>query len=234
MYIPADFDESRLEVLRALIAAHPFGSLITHGQNGLDANHLPFELLTDGPEGTPGRLIAHVARANPVWREVADGDEVLVIFRGGDAYISPNWYPSKHEAHRQVPTWNYVVVHAHGRVTVRDDEKFVRGVVGRLTRTHEAALPNPWKMTDAPKDYLDAMLKAIVGVEIEITRLVGKRKLGQNKAAADTRGAGMALLARGNVEIGDAMLAHAQAAEDKAAAQREPMRGPDTHDDTRD
>ncbi|MGU7857445.1 FMN-binding negative transcriptional regulator [Burkholderia orbicola] len=209
MYVPADFNEPNPDALRELILQHPFGSLITHGKRGLDANHIPFELMSG--DGGLGELHAHVARANPVWQDVADGDEVLVIFRAGDAYISPNWYPSKHVAHRQVPTWNYRVVHAHGRITVRDDEKFVRGVVARLTRTHEASQPVPWKMGDAPPDYIDTMLQAIVGLQIEITRLVGKRKLGQNKAEADIRGAGEGLVAQGHLAIGEAMLAEADA-----------------------
>ncbi|HEP6278089.1 TPA: FMN-binding negative transcriptional regulator [Burkholderia vietnamiensis] len=209
MYVPADFAESNPDALRELIVQHPFGSLVTHGASGLDANHLPFELLPR--DGGLGELHAHVARANPLWQEVANGDDVLVIFRAGDAYISPNWYPSKHVAHRQVPTWNYVVVHAYGRITVRDDEKFVRGVVARLTRTHEASQPVPWKMADAPKDYFDALLQSIVGLQIEITRLVGKRKLSQTKAADDIRGAADALIANGQVAIGDAMLEQADA-----------------------
>src|SRR5690606_29937790 len=118
---------------------------------------------------------------------------VLVVFRAADAYVSPNWYPSKHKSHRQVPTWNYRVVHAYGRITIRDDERFVRGMVARLTRTHEASQPTPWKMTDSPKDFIDGMLKAMVGREVDITRLVGKLKLGQNKSADDMCGAGEAL-----------------------------------------
>jgi len=204
MYVPAHFDESNTGVLHALIAQHPFGTLVTHGASGLDANHIPFELLAN--EGALGTLHAHVARANPLWQDVADGDEVLAIFRAGDAYVSPTWYPGKHETHRQVPTWNYVVVHAHGRIRIRDDEKFVRGVVARLTRTHEANEAQPWKMGDAPPDYLDTMLKAIVGLEIEITRLAGKRKLSQNKEARDIRGAGEALVARGRDDLGAPML----------------------------
>ncbi|MBW9105351.1 FMN-binding negative transcriptional regulator [Paraburkholderia phenoliruptrix] len=204
MYLPADFTEARTDQLHALISQHPFGTLITHGASGLDANHIPFDLASE--EGELGVLHAHVARNNPLWQDLANGAEVLVVFHAGDAYISPTWYPSKHETHRQVPTWNYVVVHAHGRITIRDDEKYVRGVVARLTRTHEAALPQPWKMGDAPREYIDAMLKAIVGVEIVITRLIGKRKLGQNKDARDIRGAGEALKAREN-PIGDQMLA---------------------------
>lgn len=207
MYIPADFNEPRKEALHACIEQHPFGMLVTHGRNGLDANHIPFELAPG--EGELGVLRAHVARANPVWQEVADGDEVLVVFRAGDAYISPNWYPSKHELHRQVPTWNYIVVHAHGRIAIRDDEKFVRGLVARLTRTHEASQPRPWKMSDAPSDYIDTLLKSIVGLQIDITQLVGKSKLGQNKEVRDIRGAGEALRAAGECPIGDAMLAAA-------------------------
>jgi transcriptional regulator len=209
MYIPAHFNESRREVLHALIQENPFGILFTHGKNGPDANHIPFELKAG--EGAHGILSAHVARANPVWQDVANGDEVLIVFRAGDAYISPSWYPSKHEFHKQVPTWNYRVVHAYGRITIHDDERYVRGLVARLTRTHEASQPQPWKMTDSPSEYIDAMLKAIVGVEIEITRLVGKIKLSQNKEERDIRGAGEALNEQGENVIGDAMLACAAA-----------------------
>ncbi|MEC5407830.1 FMN-binding negative transcriptional regulator [Paraburkholderia sp. MPAMCS5] len=203
MYVPAHFNESRQDVLHALIAQNPFGTLITHGKSGLDANHIPLELAPN--EGELGVLHGHVARNNPLWQDVANGDEVLVVFRAGDAYVSPTWYPSKHETHKQVPTWNYVVVHAHGRITIRDDEKYVRGVVARLTRTHEATQPAPWKMGDAPGEYIDTLLKAIVGVQIDITRLVGKSKLSQNKDVRDIQGAGAALQAQGN-RIGNAML----------------------------
>lgn len=204
MYLPAHFEESRPEVLHELIARHPLGVLITHGEGGLDANHMPFEL--DPATGSQGMLLAHVARANPVWRELRDGDEVLVVFRAEHGYISPNWYPSKHELHRSVPTWNYMVVHAHGKVTVRDDERFVRGLVARLTRTHEASQPVPWKMTDSSPEFIDSMLQAIVGLEVEITRLVGKFKLSQNRDARDLEGAAKALIARGDTVLGQAML----------------------------
>jgi transcriptional regulator len=205
MYVPAHFAETRKDVLHARIVEHPFGTLITHGSSGLDANHIPFELAAE--DGELGVLRAHVARANPVWQEVANGDEVLVVFHAGDAYISPNWYPSKHELHKQVPTWNYMVVHAHGRMTILDDERYVRGVVSRLTRTHEASEPKPWKMGDAPKDYVDTMVKAIVGIQIEVTRLVGKSKLSQNKEARDIQGAAEALRSSGESQLADAMLA---------------------------
>jgi transcriptional regulator len=207
MYVPAHFDESRTEVLYDLIAKNPFGILFTNGKSGLDASHIPFDL--NKGEGQYGVLQCHVARANPVWQDVATGDEVLVVFRAADAYISPQWYPSKQEFHKQVPSWNYLVAHAYGRVTIRDDPRFVRGNVARLTRTHEASLPVPWKMTDAPKEYLDTMLKAIVGLEIEITRLVGKAKLSQNKEVRDIRAAGEALKDKGEHVIGDAMLVSA-------------------------
>jgi transcriptional regulator len=205
MYLPEAFHETRSDVLHALIASHPLGVLFTHGRSGLDANHLPFELRPE--QGRLGTLQAHVSRANPLWQDVADGDEVLAVFRAGDAYISPTWYPSKHEQHRQVPTWNYSVVHVRGRISIHDDERFVRGLVGRLTRTHEAAMPAPWKMSDAPRDFIDTLLQAIVGLSIEITALEGKAKLGQNKEVRDIEGAGLALQARGQHAVGDAMLA---------------------------
>lgn len=208
MYVPEHFAQTDIETLHRLIDAHSLGVLVTGGPAGLDANHLPFLLERDS--GRYGTLHCHVARNNPVWRELLDDDEVLVIFRAADAYISPNWYPSKHEAHQQVPTWNYCVVHAHGRVRVRDDERYVRRVVAKLTQRHEASEPQPWKMGDAPPDYLDAMLKAIVGIEIEVTRLVGKSKLSQNKEAGDMLNAGQVLVDRAELAIGEAMLREAR------------------------
>ncbi len=209
MYVPAHFEESHTDALHDLIACNPLGILFTHGKSGMDANHIPFAL--DKGEGPLGVLHSHVARANPVWQDIATGDEALIVFRAADAYIAPGWYPSKQESHKQVPTWNYRVVHAHGRVTIHDDERYVRSVVARLTRTHEASQPDPWKMTDGPKEFIGMMLKAIVGIEIEITRLVGKSKLSQNKEVRDIRGAGEALKAQGDHAIGDAMLARAAA-----------------------
>ena len=196
MYVPAHFEENRPEVLHQLIVDQPFATLVTTGPNGLDANHLPFEFAAG--EGPLGTLRAHVARANPVWQEVAENPDTLVIFQGPAAYISPNWYPSKHDTHRQVPTYNYMVVHAHGKIVVHEEEAFLRGLVARLTRTMEANEPKPWKMGDAPADYISQMLGAIVGIEIEVTRLVGKWKLGQNKEARDRRGAAEGLLAGGS------------------------------------
>ena len=207
MYLPAHFAETRKEELHRLIAEHPLGILVVQGPHGLDANHFPFEL--EANAGAAGRLLAHVARANPVWREIPDGSDVLVIFRGASAYVSPNWYPSKHEQHRQVPTWNYRVVHVHGKLRVRDDENFVRGVVARLTRAHEARAgdPRPWKMSDSAKEYIDQMLTMIVGIEVEISRIVGKWKLSQNKEERDRERAAAELRKRGAAEVADAMLA---------------------------
>jgi transcriptional regulator len=181
--------------------------LITHGKSGLDANHLPFELRAD--EGELGVLHAHVARPNPVWRDVTNGDEVLVVFRVADAYVSPNWYPSKHESHKQVPTWNYIVAHAHGNITIHDDEAYVRGLVSRLTAAHEEHRPEPWRLSDSAPGYIDAMVKGIVGLEIRITRLVGKSKLSQNREERDVRSAGQIVKGEGHPAIGDAMLARA-------------------------
>lgn len=203
MYTPAHFAINEPQQLHAIIRAHPLGALVTHGPEGLDANHIPFEL--DANSGAQGRLTAHVARANPVWQQCQGGADVLVIFRGNESYISPNWYPSKHETHRQVPTWNYEVVHVHGRLTVMDHEKFVRGVVARLTRQHESTEPRPWKMGDAPPDYIDGMLRAIVGIEIDIQRIEGKAKLSQNREPRDRLKAAETLLARGEAGLGQAM-----------------------------
>ncbi|SDM10826.1 negative transcriptional regulator, PaiB family [Oryzisolibacter propanilivorax] len=205
MYLPAAFNEERPDALHALICEHPLGLLCRQGPQGLDADHMPF--LLDAGRGPHGTLVAHVARANALWREVPAGGAVdaLVVFRGQHGYISPNWYPSKHETHRAVPTWNYEAVHVHGRLSVHDDERHVRGVVARLTRRHEAGEPRPWKMGDAPRDYLDEMLRAIVGIEVRITRIEGKRKLSQNRTAPDREGAIAALAERGCGALARAM-----------------------------
>jgi transcriptional regulator len=203
VYLPEHFAETKPDELQRIIRENPLGMLVTHTASGLDANHLPFEL--DADRGSFGTLQAHIARANPLWKEVSDGAEVLVVFRGAQGYISPNWYPSKHETHRHVPTWNYEVVHAHGRIRLIDDVKFVGGLVARLTLVNEAAEPRPWKMADAPRDYLEQMLRMIVGIEIEVTRLSGKRKLGQNRETRDVQGAIRALQERGRQDLSSAM-----------------------------
>ena len=203
MYLPTHFAETRPEELTRIIREHPLGALVTQGSAGLDADHLPFEF--DPDVGAHGLLSAHVARANPLWQRCPSGTSVMVIFGGAQAYISPNWYPSKHETHRQVPTWNYEVVHAHGVLTVRDDERFARGIIARLTRRHEAAEPKPWKMGDSAPEYIDSMVRSIVGIEIAVTSLVGKSKLSQNKEARDRLNAAEILKSRGHAEISELM-----------------------------
>ena len=203
MYVPAGFSEDRPAELHRLIRAHPLGILVATLGDGLEAQHLPF--LLDETRGAVGTLMAHVARANPVWQQAAEGGDVLVVFRGAHGYISPNWYPSKADTHRHVPTWNYEVVHAHGRLHIRDDERFVRGVVAGLTRLHEGSQPSPWKMSDAPTDYLEDNLAQIVGIEVEVTRLEGKRKLTQNRDARDFASVVRALEDSGQSELAEAM-----------------------------
>ena len=203
MYIPAHFAITDPAALHRIIADHPLGILVTHGEQGADADHIPFAF--DPARGPLGTLSAHVARANPVWQRCPTGTPVMVIFRGAEAYVSPNWYPSKHETHQQVPTWNYEVVHAHGTITVRDDERHVRGIVARLTRRHEATEPRPWKMGDSSPEYIEGMVRSIVGIEIAVTALLGKSKLSQNKAPRDRLNAADTLLERGHAELAQAM-----------------------------
>jgi len=203
MYLPQQYAEPRIEELHRIVRENALGILFRPAGAGFEADHLPF--LFEAGEPGPGTLIAHVARANPVWREFGEGDPVLVVFRGVQGYISPNWYPGKHETHRRVPTWNYEVVHAHGTIHVRDDEKFVRGIVARLTREHEAAQPQPWKMGDAPADYLAEQLRHIVGIEVRLTRLEGKRKLNQHHGVPDREGAIRGLESMGQHGLAKAM-----------------------------
>jgi transcriptional regulator len=192
MYMTSHFEEKRTDVLHRLIAEHPLGALVTLGDTGLDANHIPFEL--DPLAGLHGTLNCHVARHNPVWRDARTDVDSLVIFQGPSAYVSPNWYPSKQETHRVVPTYNYALVHAYGRVVVHDDPKWLRGLLARLTRRMEAGVSaTPWRMSDAPADFLDQMIGEIVGIEIGITRIVGKWKVSQNRSAEDRAGASAGL-----------------------------------------
>jgi len=209
MYIPPHFAQARPKELHRIIQAHPLGMLVTQVGGALGADHIPFEFDPDTGTGTHGVLRAHVARANPLWQRCPTGTPVMVVFRGTQAYISPNWYPSTHEAHRQVPTWNYEVVHAHGTLAVHDDERFVRGLVARLTRRHEADEPRPWKMGDSAPAFIGEMLRHIVGIEVAVTSLVGKSKLSQNKDARDRLSAADALDARRQAELAQAMRATA-------------------------
>lgn len=196
MYLPTHFEESRVETLHALIRSHPLGTLVTQDRSGaLQADPIPF-ILDAGPSGH-GTLCGHVARANPVWRESRDDVEALVVFHGAQSYVSPGWYPGKALHGKVVPTWNYIVVQARGRLQAIDDREWLRAFVTRLTERHEARQPEPWQVSDAPADYLEAMLGAIVGIEIELSSLVGKWKASQNRSSADHAGvvAGLAALA---------------------------------------
>lgn len=186
------FREERIDVMHALMCSHRLATLVTVLDGVPEANHLP--LLID-PEPSPrGTLRGHVARANPLWHQ-SGGREVLVIFQGPQAYVTPSWYQSKRETGQVVPTWNYAVVHAWGPLVVHDDREWLRGLVTRLTDQQEAGLRQPWRVDDAPADYLDRMLGAIVGIEIPIDRLVGKWKVSQNRSAADRSGVAEGLLA---------------------------------------
>lgn len=187
MYLPKHFEQPDAEAIARRLAAHPLATLAWHSAAGLSAEHLP--LLWDrGPaDGAHGTLRGHVARANPVWREAA-GSEMLAVFSGPQAYVTPSWYPSKAANAKVVPTWNYAVAHLRGRLRVTEDAAWLRALVGRLTDTHEAARAQRWQVDDAPADYIEQMLRAIVGIEIEVTSLQGKWKLSQNRSAADRAG----------------------------------------------
>ncbi len=199
MYLPKHFEESRAEVLHELIRTHPLGLLVTLADAGLQANPVPFVLDAD-PAGGPGILRAHVARANPLWRETRSDVEALVVFQGPQAYVSPSWYPSKAEHGKVVPTWNYVMVQARGTLRAIDDPAWVRAFVTRLTTRHEAAQAKPWAVADAPPDYIEATARAIVGLEITLSALVGKWKVSQNRSAADRAGVASGLRAAGFLE----------------------------------
>jgi transcriptional regulator len=194
VYIPEYHAETDLAVLHALIVAHPLGAWVTSGVDGLVANHIPF--LLDTARGEHGTLCAHVARANPVWRALSSTVPSLVLFQGPESYITPSWYPSKHQHGKAVPTWNYAVVHAHGLPRVMDDAAWLHAHLERLTATHEAAQAVPWQLADAPEDYTRRMMGAIVGIEIPIDRLVGKWKVSQNRPHADKLGVVAGLVGR--------------------------------------
>ena len=190
MYRPEAFAEDRPAVLAALIRAHPLGLLVTAGPAGPQANPLPFDLSADGTV-----LRAHLARGNPQLAELRAGSPALVVFQGDQAYVSPGWYPSKQAGGKVVPTWNYLMVQARGPVALVEEPAWLHTHVGRLTAAMEAAQVQPWAVEDAPADYLAAMLRGIVGIELTITALAGKWKASQNRAAADRQGVAAALAA---------------------------------------
>ena len=183
MYTPKSYREERLEVLHALMAAHPLGALVRMGEDGLCADHLPFEIAPPTPDAPFGILRAHVARANPLWR--TDGVDTMVIFQGPQAYITPAWYAEKELSGEEVPTFDYAVVHAHGKLKVIDEPAWLLDFLTRLTNRHEADQPQPWQVGDAPPAYIDKLLKAIVGIEIPLARLEGKWKMEQKNSLQD-------------------------------------------------
>ncbi|MCC5968496.1 MAG: FMN-binding negative transcriptional regulator [Pararhodobacter sp.] len=201
MYLPDHFHEVDQAEIYGLISAHPLACIAAQTEAGLIANHLP---LISGKEG---ELIGHVALANDMHRLIANGQQVLAIFRGADGYISPNYYPSKPEHHRHVPTWNYQVVHVHGEINFQHDARSKRAAVGVLTSHHERRLHGDaaWRMSDAPADYMEAMLDAIVAFRITVTRTISKSKLSQNREPRDYRGAIAGLQAAGNAGLVDKM-----------------------------
>lgn len=185
MYSPPAFREERVEVMHALMRAHPLAMLITAGEGGLIANPVPFSIV--GTTGN-GLLRAHIAAANDQVPALRGGTEALVVFQGPQAYVTPSWYPSKREHGRVVPTWNYVVVQARGIATVIDDPAWLRAQVAALTAEREHGRAAPWQVEDAPESFVAAQMKGIVGLEIPIARLEGKWKISQNRADADRLG----------------------------------------------
>ena len=204
MYTPSSFAIDDLQDLHQQILATRLAMLVTHGEQGLQASHIP--LLLDADQGPNGTLYGHLAKANPQWKELQNGAEALVIFAGADAYVSPGFYPAKAEHGKVVPTWNYVAVHAYGAAEVFTDADRLLNLVSALTDRHEASRAQPWKVADAPADYIDGMLRAIVGFALPIERLEGKRKLSQNRSAADIAGVREGLAASPDTQ--DQALAH--------------------------
>jgi transcriptional regulator len=199
MYRPPLFREDRIEVLHALIRAHPLGTLVTAGAGGLMANHIP--CLIDAGTGGNGTLRAHLARANDQLVALREGAEMLVIFQGPQAYVSPSWYASKAEHHKVVPTWNYATVHAWGTPIVHDDAAWLRDQIGALTASQERRRAAPWAVEDAPEDFVASQIAAIVGVEIPILRIEGKWKVSQTRPEQDRRGVAEGLRALGDVAM---------------------------------
>jgi len=186
MFQPTPFQEQRIPVMHDLMRAHPFASLISYGSDGLSADHVPLVVHESGSEH--GTLRGHIAKANPLGKSVDAAADVLAIFQGPHHYVTPAWYVSKQEHGKIVPTWNYAVVHAYGPMRVIDDADWLLAQVQSLTSQHEAGRNQPWAVNDAPTNYIEKMLRGIVGLEIPISRLSGKWKVSQNKSDADREG----------------------------------------------
>ena len=196
MHVPKLHEETDIAVLHTLVRSHPLGAWVTHGDEELLANHIPF--LLDSSRGEHGTLVGHVARANPVWHSFSTTVASVVIFQGTETYITPSWYPSKHAHGKAVPTWNYAVVHAYGVPRAIEDRDWLFQHVTQLTDTHEREQALPWKVSDAPQDFTEHLMNAIVGIEIPITKLIGKWKVSQNRPEPDKLGVVTGLLTRGD------------------------------------
>jgi transcriptional regulator len=201
MYMPRHFEETRTEVLHQLVRLHPLATLVHLGPEGLEANHVPLHLYSE--PGEPVVLRGHVARANALWREADLSVPVLAVFQGPQHYISPNWYASKAEGGKVVPTWNYAVVHAKGRLRIRDNAAWVRAQMQALTTQQEAPLSHPWTVEDAPADYTERLLQAVVGLELVVDSLQGKWKVSQNQSIANQTSVQQALQADGSAPAAD-------------------------------
>jgi transcriptional regulator len=195
MYQPSAFREDRIDVQHQLIREHPLGLLISPGPDGLMANSVPFLVYAD--EGDKGTLRAHVARANLQWKALQQMPDCLIVFQGSQDYITPSWLPTKQETHKVVPTWNYVAVHAWGRARIVEEAAWLFRQLRDLTHAQERSRPSPWKVTDAPEDFVAAQMQAIVGLEIPIHRIEGKWKVSQNRVEADRKGIMDGLRAQG-------------------------------------
>lgn len=196
MYLPQVHEERDVSVLQALIRAHPLGTWITQGSDELIVNHIPF--LLHANRGEFGTLVGHVARANSVWQSFSKSVHSIIVFQGADSYITPSWYPSKHAHGRAVPTWNYAVVHAHGLPRVIDNEGWLLAHLNELTDAHEAQQALPWKVSDAPTEFIDHMIGRVLGIEIPVTKLLGKWKVSQNRPMPDRLGVVAGLMERGD------------------------------------
>jgi len=196
MYTPKHFAEPRTDVLHDLIRSHPLATLVTLSSNGLNANHIPLHL-SDQP-GPFCTLNGHVARGNPIWHDIAKDVEVLAVFHGPNAYITPSWYPSKAKSGMVVPTWNYVVAHAYGKLRVIDDAAWLRSHLELMTAHNELGFANPWRLEDAPSDFIEKLIGFVVGIEITVTRLSGKWKTSQNQPAENKIGVIQGLRANGS------------------------------------
>lgn len=201
MYLPPYHVETDVAVMQALIQAHPLGTWVTSGADGLAADHIPFIL--DRTRGTHGTLRAHVARANPIWRTLSGGANSLVIFQGPQSYITPSWYPGKQIDGKVVPTWNYTVVHARGVANAIEDPVWIYQLITDLTRANESSNPQPWQVSDAPANFIEQMAKAIVGIEIALTGMEGKWKLSQDETLADRQGTIAGLASQRNTNATD-------------------------------